>query len=430
MSWTPTGRWILSVVFAVLMSGPLPGAEAELQDEVAKLFAVGWQPSLKARSACAEQFSKLDKMAPADRRVPYAYALVHIRQRSYSYAAKLVGGVLEKQPDNLHAWRVKIWLSMLLKEYSAAMSETDRAAQVIGTDPLESPGDVDTSGLEMAAFLGRIYGFLGGPASDQVSGALVETSQEKVRNRLTELQREAFEEGRRAIADRFADMTSEQTRTREQAVVDAENRAAQIKADLAAQANRIAQELKEIGPKQEKAESELKSELSSIDGHEQPLLSQLARLESQAVIIRREALPIAADIETLERLAARERDPIERARLLREADRLAILYRRYDAQLAALEREAAGINAQRAQLIAQRRQLQAQYQREIGQLQRTVEELRRGEKRVAMEERKLTNPTTGNTPRVRELARVAKAFTTYEQLPLESERQRILDSFR
>jgi hypothetical protein len=418
------------VPYAVLMASPLSAAEAELKDEVAKLFAVGWQPSLKARSACAEQFARLDKMAPVDRRIPYAYALVHIRQRSYPYAARLVSGVLAKEPHNLYAWRVKIWLSMLTKQYSAAMAEADKVAGVIGVDTTESAGDVGGPQLEMAAFLGRIYGFFDGPASDQLAAAAVETSRKKVVNRLTEPQREAFEDGRKTVVDRFADMTGEQTRTREQAVVDAEARAAQIKADLSAQADRIAQELNKIGPQQEKLESELQSELSSIDGREQPLLTQLARLESQAAIIRREALPIAAEIETLERLAARERDPLERARLLREADRLAIIYRRYDSQLVALEREAAVINAQRARLVALRQQLQAQYQREMGQLQKTAEDLRHGEKRIALEERKLAKPTTGNTPRVREMARVAKAFTTYEQLPLESERERILDSFR
>jgi hypothetical protein len=109
----PISRWVLSMVLAVLMSGWLCGAEAELKDEVAKLFAAGWQPSLKARAACSDQFARLEKMAPADRRIPYAYALVHIRQRSYPYAAKPLCEVRGKEPKNAHAGRGKIWTQMI-----------------------------------------------------------------------------------------------------------------------------------------------------------------------------------------------------------------------------------------------------------------------------------------------------------------------------
>jgi hypothetical protein len=426
----PFTRWIVSLPLTVLMTAPLSAAEAELEEEVARLFAIGWQPSLKARAACSEQFAKLNKMAPVDRRIPYAYALVHIRQHSYPYAARLVSEVLANQSDNLHAWRVKIWLSMLMKEYATAMVEADRVAAVMGGKATDWPGEAGGPQLEMAAFLGRIFGFLEGPASDQVSVALVETSQKKILDRLSEPQREAFEEGRRTVVDRFAEMTDEQTRTREQAVVEAETRAEQIRADLAAQRERIAKDMAEIEPKREKAESEFRSQIAEIDDRERPLLSQLAQLESQAVVVRREALVYAAEVERLERQAEREKEPGERARLRREAERLAFIYRRYESQLLALDREAAGINVQRARLIAQRQQLQAMYQREMAYLQKTVDELRRGEKRIEAEERKLSEPNTGNTPRVREMDRVAKAFTTYEQLPLESERQRILESFR
>jgi hypothetical protein len=407
------------------------GADApDLKQEVTKLFETGWQPSLKANTAADEQYAKLDKLAPVDRRIPYAHALVKIRQRKYADASRLVAGVVAHEPQNWHAWRTKIWLSMLMKDYPQAMVEMDQVAQLVAAvDEGDSPDQVENLQVGLARFLGRMYGYLEGPAAGDVTHAALDEGRQKVEARLSARQREAFAQAQGTVTERYAELTGEGDRTREQALVDAEARKEQIKDDLQQQEQRITEELGEIGPLRDKFESEFKTEMADLQDKERPLLERLTRLEAQAARVRNEAASLAAEIDHLERLAAREKDADRRQRLLREAGRIAVIYRRYDAELFSLNREYAGVNAQRALLMGQAQQARARYQRDMGQLQGRAEGLRRDQKRIDTEERKLAKPSSGNVPRVREIARVANAFTTYEQLPLEAERARILNSF-
>ncbi len=426
---------VWSLLFTPLVALPpvvCLGAEApDVKQEVKKLFETGWQPSLKANLAADEQFAKLDKLAPVDRRIPYAHALVKIRQRKYADASRLVAGVLAHEPQNWHAWRTKIWLSMLMKDYRQAMVEMDQVGQLVAAvHEGDSPDQVESLQVGLAKFLGRMYGYLEGPVADDVTRAALAEGRQKVEARLSANQRDAFAEALGTVTVRYAELTGEGDRTREQALVDAEARKEQIKDDLQQQEQRITEEMGEIGPLRDKFESEFKSEMADLQKKESPLLERLTRLEVQAARVRNEAASLAAEIDHLERLAAREKDADRRQRLLREAGRVAVIYRRYDGELFSLNREYAGVNAQRAVLMSQAQQARARYQRDMGQLQGRAEGLKRDQKRIDTQERKLAKPTSGNVPRVREIARVANAFTTYEQLPLEAERARILNSFK
>jgi hypothetical protein len=274
-----------------------------------------------------------------------------------------------------------------------------------------------------------MHGFLAGPAADDMTPATLQEAQLRVVKTMSETQLEAFQEASRGVIARFAALTGEGQRTREQAVRDAEQQRREMQVHYEKEAERIAQEMAEIEPLREKFESEFQAELADLRQKELPLLERLARIESQAAVVQRQALPYAADIQELERQAARERDPDRRRRLLDEAGRVAIVYRRYEAQLAGLEREAAVVQAQRAQLVGLGQQARARYQRDMGGLQEQAKTLDRQRKRIEVETQKLSEPFRSNTPRVRELARVAQAFTTYEEFPLETERRRILDCF-
>ena len=232
------------------------------------------------------------------------------------------------------------------------------------------------------------------------------------------------------MTDRYAELTGEGSRNKEQALADAEVRKREVQAALGQQQEQIAAERAEVEPLRESLESEFRSEIADLEKRAQPLFERLTRLESEAAVVRRQALNLAADIDSLQIHASKTKDPYERDRLLREADRLTIYYRRHEVELSGMEAEAAGLQAQRNQLLIQQQQAQARYQAELGRLAGKLEGLERDLKRIVAEDRKLSKPVSGNTPRVRDLARVATAFTTYDQLPLERERQRVLDSFK
>jgi hypothetical protein len=426
----PVDSVVLAAILAMLLPVSARAEEADLKAEVAQLFQLGWQPSLDAQTAAQEQAFKLVEMAPADPRLAYAYALVQIRQRKYAEADRLVNRFLVKEKEDFYAWRTKIWLSVLQKQYDAAKMGMDRASQLFSQDgPQVAESEAILLRQEMAGFLGRTAGFLAGPAGDQGGALRLAEQQEKILGRLNEQQREAFLNGRDQVMTRYSELTGEGAQTKEQALVDAETRKREVRAELEKQEERIAAERAEVEPLREKLESEFRSELADLELRARPLLERMTRLESQGAVVRQQAFGLAAEIEELQRRAARTKEPLERDRLLRQADRLTVFYRQYEAQLRGLEIEARGVAAQRNQLLLQQQQTQARYQADMGRLAGRIEESERGLQRISAEHRKLSKPVSGNTPRVRELARVATALTTYEQLPLDQERQRILASF-
>ena len=87
------------------------------------------------------------------------------------------------------------------------------------------------------------------------------------------------------------------------------------------------------------------------------------------------------------------------------------------------------VNAQRFGLAQQRATAQASYNRQMQQLANKVKLLEARQKKTEFDERRLTKPNTGLTPRVRTLAREVKALTTYDEFPIESERRRVLALF-
>ena len=125
------GWAVLAVAIAGLPLASAVADEAKLREEVAKLFELGWEPSLQAQVAAKEQAFKLVEMAPDDSRIAYAYALVQIRQRKYPDADRLLDRVLVKEKENLYAWRTNIWLSMLQKQYANALLGMERVSVLL-----------------------------------------------------------------------------------------------------------------------------------------------------------------------------------------------------------------------------------------------------------------------------------------------------------
>jgi hypothetical protein len=178
----------------------------------------------------------------------------------------------------------------------------------------------------------------------------------------------------------------------------------------------------------DKLRQEIQDNQTEFAKAERPLLDRLAELDRRAAIPRRELALLVTEADRMRALAARIEDPLERDRLLFRADQLDVLALRYDADLAALERQAAGVNGQRAQLQNQYGRQNASLTASLSLVEKELAALQRGEKRIAMDEKRLERPLTSGTRAVRALEAEAGAFTTYEPLPLEAERQRLLDA--
>jgi hypothetical protein len=423
--------WIAAASAALLFVGsfaPVSADDANTRDAVAKLFDAGWEPSFKARAIADDHFAEAARVAPNDWRVSYAYALVQIKQNRYPEAAKRIDDLLAGDKENVALWKAKIWLSMLTKNYPVALVEMDKLSQLVPADAAE--GAAEEPHRDVARYLGRLLGFLEGPVDSAVSAATRDRTKRQILTRLGPAREAAFEEGRGRVSDQYAELTGAKEATAEAAKAAAEAEQQRLAAELKAKAEQITAKGEELDERREKLRAEGKAELDAIAKEDQPLLNELARLSSLATIPRQQLGLLSLEINRLQGLADREKDPVQRNFLINDINRLAILASRYDAELGALEARAAGVAAQRVNIQRRYQQAQASYTAQFGQIGSTLADLDKQQKRTEGEQQRNQRPTAGDTRRSRALAAQATAFTTYEEFPLEAERQRVLDLLR
>jgi hypothetical protein len=138
------------------------------------------------------------------------------------------------------------------------------------------------------------------------------------------------------------------------------------------------------------------------------------------------------DVERLvaSAVAERGRDSVREAALLREADRLQFQTRNEREELLRIGREATQVRSQGAALEAKLREAQAWLQDQMRRINGEGTKLGRTEKGLKATERKVNEPVTGSTSRVRVTASRLNAIASYEEFSLDAEKQRVLESLK
>ena len=97
--------------------------------------------------------------------------------------------------------------------------------------------------------------------------------------------------------------------------------------------------------------------------------------------------------------------------------------------MAVLERRVFLINQQRALLRQRVGQAQADIAKQVSEIEKELADLDKREKRIDVQEKKGPRNTSA-TRTSRRLDAEMTAFTTYDEFPLELEKQRVLDWFK
>src|SRR5688572_5392972 len=156
----------LSIVVALSTSASALDAPAKAA--IGKLLEVGWSASPQARTAADLQYDEVLRVAAGDKAALTASLLVLLQQRRYDEALKRADALLAKDETDLTALRAKAWITTLLKNYQAAMIAADQLSQQLQAKPPTNEAEQAVHD-ELFAFLGRIYGYLGGPIADAVN---------------------------------------------------------------------------------------------------------------------------------------------------------------------------------------------------------------------------------------------------------------------
>lgn len=433
LKWLPASALLLSI-FCCTPTRFTASARADEDDDeagaaIVKLLEVGWTGNFQSRAAADLQYQEVLKLAAGEPRALKASWLVLMQQRRYDEALKRIDEYLAKQPADLDALRARAWLLAILKNYEAALVTAEKLSARMADEPPITKADADQH-EELIGFLGRLYGFFGGPLADTFNQEQRRTAEKQALARLNESQRPVFEEARNAVLQRHLELTDSKVDERVRAIEVATSEKEKTLEEIAAEREQIESRAGELEARRDKLQEELKAELAELAKQDAPLVQELARLDARATILNRDLFSYEAEIGRLERIAASEKDPVRRQQLLFEADRLAVFASRIESDLIGVNRLGNNVQAQRAALALRAQQAQATAAGQVQRMSREMQDLGKREKRAEGIEKRAGRPTTGTTSKVRSLAAQAAALTTYDQFPLEAARAKLLESLR
>ncbi len=411
-------------------------AESVLKSELSALFAEGWKPtpSEQIHASLAEHFRTARAAALNDVRPPLSFAIVQIRQRKYDDTIKTLDEVIKLDKANLPARRMKAWVLTLTKKHSAALVELENLSKLF--PDLTDNAAAEEPFTNSAAFIGRMIGYLEGPGAGAVNDNQLIETKSKIWERLSTSRREAFEAGYKKVAGRFTELTQGKQQTQADAKADEDKQKVATQTKLETDKVQIEKDLAVIDVKIAKITEDEKRELSELDAQITPLTAQLADLSIRARAVQSDIAVSQANIANLLNQASaissrrdpRDRDETQIALLINEANRQQLILSRDDGALRSIQVQAAGVNAQRQSLVNRRNTVENRAATALDGLDRQANQLRGTQKRIGFDEQKLSKPSTGFTGKVTSLSATLSALTTYDELPLEEEKQQILDS--
>lgn len=398
-------------------------------DAIAKLLDVGWAVTPQARSAADLQFAELQKLVGTDPQALAASWLVLMQQRRFDEALKRLDEYLGDAPDDLAALRAKAWLQTVLKNYPAAFPTADRLSLLLTK---HEPKDDEAHALhnESIAFLGRLLGFFGGPASEAVNQDERKALEKRLLGRLPESQRPLFDDARNSVLAKYIEMADVSADTRERAAAASNAEKERTLAELQIDKEKLDARAKELDDRKDKLNSEFRAELDSIAKQEQPLVQQQAQLVSRADILNNDLLNFNAQLLTLQQLINQEKNQNLRQQYLNQLNSLGFLASRVEADLLGVNRLLRGVQSQRAGLQARRAQAQTSTAAQIDRVDRELADLGKRERRNEGMEKRAQRASVPSTSRLRSLSAQATALSTYDAFPLEAAKAKLLESLR
>ncbi|HND54718.1 MAG TPA: hypothetical protein PLV92_20040, partial [Pirellulaceae bacterium] len=326
-------RWFVGGILGLTIVAAMAAGTSELRadakrNELDRLLDLGWKAKPDNTREVDGYYEELFASSSRDPQVTYAYALVKIKLRKYSEAADLIDEVLDQQPKNLIAWRAKLWLATILKNYSEALVVAQKYVDAFPAPPagdagegIEAKPDASKTGkssakgatakaskskvgagkgpmlgaalvadpaLEHATFLGRILGYMEGPQADAIPKATYATVRKKIVERLTDDRRKAFEDGAKELVDEFLELSEAKEIGREQAKEQAEQDKEERLKTIDAQRERDKQRSSELTSTKDRIRADYETQVRDLQKQDEPLARQFAQLDSQGTFARNE----------------------------------------------------------------------------------------------------------------------------------------------
>ena len=423
----------LPASFAWIGQGKLSAGEPLTREELEAFLELGWTRGPESLAGSEKRYRDFQEQAKGGTAVDCAFALIQLRQLKFTDAEKLLSRVVEQDPKNQQARRLQIWLAISRRDFDTAL---ERMLQLVKGFPAANavtnqPNEAEDREYQtdLLKFLGRGIGFMEGPGAVSIKEVIVADYCEKMVVHLGPERSEIFEKARRDALARYVESKDQQDRTRESAKAEEEQDKEERLRDLGEQRESIGRQSEALKQASEKLQAAVKAKLDEIARKDQPLATRYAQLDAQGTAIGGQIRGLNTEIAGLEDQRSREKNPNTRAQIETLINVRVGQLARLENDFAAVARQAAGVAAQRQQLQQQAAGIQADAANELERKSNAFESLQKKLRANESQEQRLkkSNPK-GETTEVKAKGSVLSAFSTYEPLALEREKQRLLET--
>jgi predicted nucleic acid-binding Zn-ribbon protein len=422
---------VLSLVVAgthSVCSPKISAQEDKAAAHVVRLLDVGWGTTTSFRTAADAQVEALFSTAGRRPSAVYAAGLVQIKQRRYAEAARLIDEVLSRDKGDLPAWRAKVWLLTVLKNYDGAMVAADELSKLLPKDVTKT--DEEDPLRHYVAFLGRIYGFLGGPAQTNVNIDGRKESERALTSRLSEHRQVIFEEARDGVLQKFVELTDAKETVKDKAKDQADAEREKTLAEIAEQRDVNKDKVKELEARIDKFKKEHEKEIEAVRKADAPLQSRLTSFSNQATSLNTQLFNIDSQIVVVQAQLNAARDQNVKNLLFLELNRLSLLEGNTQTELFNVNRQAAGVQQQRSDLAVRQQRADAALANKVGQVDEELNAIAKKERRADIAEKRASKAGPATPQSALSLSAQAAALITYEPFPLEQEKNRLLATLK
>ncbi len=403
-------------------------AQTLSRTELSSLLDTGWKASGPAWKAAQEEYGVLLRAAPGDANLEYGYLLVMLRQRKYDEALDQSAKVLAAAPGHLPALQARVYTLTLLKKYEAALAEMESLAKALVKPRM--PALTQEEARDYARFLGRVWGFIHGPAQSALTEQSRETARERITTTLGKNGASLFHDGVVVVTTKYTQLQQGLTVTKAETIANETQAKEELKVTLADQKVQNAAETQSLEEKSSKLQADAQAQIGKLDTQIAPLNQQLALLDNR---VNNEQLNINtadANIAQWVNVANNAGSPAElnnaNVQIQFHQNQRAIFINKINSILA----QRGGVANQLAGLLATRQTVVNTFNAQNGAIERRLKELTGMSNRIANEEKKAAQPSTGLTTQTMSLNNKVTGFSTYEDYPFELQRTQLLESVK
>lgn len=190
---------LLLAVAAVIMAN-----QVVANDQVSQQLLTEFWSTTKGKASTQYFAAQTDRTAES----VYAFALVKTKQHDVKMALRAIEVLQKMEPKNGKPLRLKTWLQLRQDEVEAAMGSLIEYISLIDQDSRLSAFERK----EAMEFAGRVLGFLDGPVAHKVNGGDRDAAVDQISARMTPEDGKAFEAGYTSVMNQFSGLMSEKVK--------------------------------------------------------------------------------------------------------------------------------------------------------------------------------------------------------------------------